>query len=209
MNKIEDETIIKVINNVHKMLINRGHDATQLNDTEPFVIKLNKINQFREQTDNPILDIYINSKRKVYVKFINKMQNNKSSRELIRLYDFFTNAYRFNSKDDVIFIIFDDLGEDVFNIEDKYPNVTVFNYKKLLINIVEHIYVPRHIKIPSKEHKTLKEKLMIKNLDQLPLLSKKDAISKYYNYRIGDVIRVERPSDGNMRHIAYRYVVEI
>ena len=208
MNKIEDDTIVKVIKNVHKMLENRGHDVTQINKTEPLKFVLKKIEHFRSN-NNTVLDIFINSERKVYVKFINIMKNNNSSQELVKLYKFIYDSNRFTNNDDIIFVVFDKLGEEVYNIEEKYSNVTLFDYKKFLINIVEHMYVPKHVKIHKDEHNSLKTKLMIKDLDQLPLLSKSDAISRYYNYRIGDVIRVERPSNGNMKHIIYRYVVQL
>lgn len=208
MNKIEDDTIVKVIKNVHKMLENRGHDVTQINKTEPLKFVLKKIEHFR-RNNNTVLDIFINSERKVYVKFINTMKNNNSSQELVKLYKFIYDSNRFTNNDDIIFVVFDKLGEEVYNIEEKYSNVTVFDYKKFLINIVEHMYVPKHVKIHKDEHNLLKTKLMIKDLEQLPLLSKSDAISRYYNYRIGDVIRIERPSNGNMKHIIYRYVVQL
>ena len=38
---------------------------------------------------------------------------------------------------------------------------------------------------------------------------KSDAISRYYNFREGDVIKIERPSLGNKVHVVYRYIISL
>ena len=209
MDKLTDEIIITVIGNINKMLKNRGHDDEQLNDSIPTVYLKEKINRFRE--DQPSLDIFVNSNRKAYVKFVNTKESSdkviKDVKKYVKMYEVLSDAHGITEKDDFIFVFFNNLHEELLDIENKYPNLTMFNYKKLLINVVEHSYVPKHTKINESEKKHLKTALMIKSFNQLPLLNRSDVISKYYNFRIGDVIKIERPSIGNKTHIAYRYVV--
>ena len=69
---MEDSTIIKVVKNVKTMLINRGHDETQINNTLPVGYLLKMISRFRN--GSPDLDIFIQntdeSEKCVYVHFI-------------------------------------------------------------------------------------------------------------------------------------------
>ena len=60
------------------------------------------------------------------------------------------------------------------------------------MGLIEHFYVPRHSKLNETDKLKLKKNLHLKNYSQLPILKKNDAVSKYYNFRYGDVIKVER-----------------
>ena len=204
---MDDETIMRVYKNVNILLENRGHDVTQINNKLPMNYLLDKIERFKK--DNTSLDMFINSSKKVYVKFLNEVFDKPDSaiKQLEKIYNILSDAHRFNNDDEFIFVIFQDIKNDIYNIENSYSNMSVFSYKKLLINIVDNVYVPKHTRLSKEERMRLKSSLTIDSYDKLPILPKSDAVSRYYNFREGDVIKIERPSKGNMTHVVYRYVM--
>lgn len=204
---METNTIIRVLENVHLLLENRGHNVDELNKNISKSMLLDKIEKFR--ADNTALDIYISQPKKVYVKFL-KTINEKGEtaiKELDRIYNIVSDVYKFNRDDEFIFVVFDDVKKEVLNIENKHDNITFFTHKKLLINIIDNIYVPKHTRLSIQDRKALKKSLNIESFNNLPILFKSDAISRYYNYKEGDVIRIDRPSRGNKTHTVYRYVI--
>ena len=205
---MDNNTIIRVIENVKKLLINRGHDDQQLNNTMPYKYMIDRIDRFMNN-DPTSLDIFINSDKKVYVKFLPKLDQRGASgiKYLENIYKILSNAYRINENDEIIFVILDIFDKEIHNIEYLFQNVTVFNYKQLLSNIVDNVYVPKHSRLTRAEKNALKKTLMIDTFDKLPLIQKTDAVCRYYNFREGDVLKIERPSIGSKTHVVYRYVV--
>lgn len=84
----------------------------------------------------------------------------------------------------------------IFNI----PNVhcELFAMAELQYNITKHILVPPHTKITDKQAATLKAKYGKK----FPVLNIFEPVARFYDYRIGDVIRIKRHDD----IVAYRIV---
>ena len=60
--------------------------------------------------------------------------------------------------------------------------------KKLQFNITKHELVPKHTKLSDQESKEIFERYSIKNPYQLPLLLKDDVVSKYYNFKPGNIL---------------------
>jgi DNA-directed RNA polymerase subunit H (RpoH/RPB5) len=75
--------------------------------------------------------------------------------------------------------------------------IETFSMDELKYNITKHRLVPKHVKANEEEYKELK-----KFGPKLPVMLKTDPVTRYYNYKSGDIIRVER-FDGN---IIYRIV---
>ena len=82
----------------------------------------------------------------------------------------------------------------------------MFTYKYLKFNIVDHEFVPHHESLTAAEKIKLLSDFMIKDYNKLPLISKFDPVCRYYNFKIGDVLRITRPSDANKTYVSYRYV---
>jgi len=209
---MDTDIIMRVLNNIYTLLHNRGHNIEFINKRLPKKYIIDKIEKFR--LDKSALDIFIEgTEKKVFVKFLSDIKAKSIAekiKKLANITEIIHDAYRMNnSKDEVIIVILDEFDKELYDIEYDYPNLTIFEYKKLLINIVENVYVPKHTRLTHVEKKQLKNKLMIQNYEDLPLISKLDAVCRYYNYKEGDVIRVERPSAGTKTHTAYRYVVRI
>jgi DNA-directed RNA polymerase I, II, and III subunit RPABC1 len=80
------------------------------------------------------------------------------------------------------------------------PNmeIEIFLERSLLYNITKHRLVPEHVNLSPAETLIFKKKYGIK----LPVIKRTDAISRFYNYKPGDVIKITR-NDGI---VAYRIV---
>ena len=76
--------------------------------------------------------------------------------------------------------------------------IELFNVGDLQFNITKHILVPKHEVLEEKEAKIFKKKYG----SNIPVLLKSDPISRFYDFRRGDVVRITRKSGV----IAYRIV---
>uniref|UniRef100_A0A7C8ZWL0 DNA-directed RNA polymerase n=2 Tax=Opuntia streptacantha TaxID=393608 RepID=A0A7C8ZWL0_OPUST len=89
---------------------------------------------------------------------------------------------------------------------DLFPfKVEIFQITDLLVNITKHVLKPKHQVLTDKE----KEKLLKKyNLEekQLPRMSVKDAIARYYGLEKGQVIKVTYSGEITQSHVTYRCV---
>lgn len=115
------------------------------------------------------------------------------------------------TRDDVAVILFrENMDEDsmFYKLEkDDSLSIRVFYYKRLMIDITKHQLVPKHELVTEDEKKTLKKNLKLTHYNQLPTLLTSDAVARFYHFRRGQVVRIERPSIGNMKHVVYRFVV--
>lgn len=80
--------------------------------------------------------------------------------------------------------------------------VELFHIDRLLINITKHILVPTHILLKAEEQKSIRSKYGLK----LPRLLLNDPVSRYYNYKKDDIIKIIR-NRSNQVSISYRIVV--
>lgn len=98
-------------------------------------------------------------------------------------------------------------------INDLY-NSEYFLSKDLQINITKHKYVPKHILLSEKEREEVKKSYRTK-LINFPQILESDPVSRYYNFRSGDLIKIERcynlytkQIDAKPFEISYRYVIK-
>lgn len=204
---IDDDKIIQVIKNTHHILKNRGHDITQVNQTSSIELLKYIISKFRD--GEPSLDINIiqpdESIKKIIVHHVLHIEKN-IKKELESLYKKFVKIHNITNEDELIFIVFNTIENEVYDLEIKYQNLSIFSYKKLLFNLIDHEYVPLHYKLNDSEKVILNNSLMIDNLNQLPSIRRTDPVSRYYNFRRGDVIKIERSTPSGT-HVLYRHVV--
>ena len=65
----------------------------------------------------------------------------------------------------------------------------LFCITELQYNITKHRLVPTHIRLNTEETKLFKQTFSVSNI---PTILTKDPISKFYNYKVGDIIKIIR-----------------
>jgi DNA-directed RNA polymerase subunit H (RpoH/RPB5) len=214
------EEFLKLRETVLTMLEKRGFNPEYLNRNvsskaieEQYNSSIDKeyvSDIFVKKPDENPEDKYENRQAYVHFVFHDKkkatyMSITKSLKKIMAIYNLLP-------IDDIAVIIVTnsniDENSDFYKLEKAFDNLVVFHYKNLMFDITKHHLVPPHIKIKSEtEQKDLKKQLQIDSFNKLPVLLKTDAVARFYHYRKGNIIKIERPSVGNMKHIVYRVVV--
>lgn len=90
-------------------------------------------------------------------------------------------------------------------VQTNFPLIEIFLKKEMMFNIVEHMYVPKHILLSNDETgQILKEYGMQKR--EMPRILLSDPISRYYHAKIGQIFRIIRPSETSGYSVYYRIV---
>lgn len=79
-------------------------------------------------------------------------------------------------------------------------NIEFFNEKLLMFNITKHELVPKHELLPKTDPNY---KIILKERCNLPFILEHDPICKYYNFKVGDILKITRHNNT----IAFRLVV--
>lgn len=122
---------------------------------------------------------------------------------------------KFHSEnDEVIFItdykvpnesMFDNQLDGLYKkLENKYYS-QVFEISKLIINIMDHEFVPEHTIIPNEDKSKLLERFDIASYSQLPIILKSDPVAKFIGMKRGDICKIIRPSETSGKYEMYRY----
>lgn len=103
-----------------------------------------------------------------------------------------------------------DAKTELQNLTQSNINVTFFLSSDLMYNPTRHVDGQRHISLSKEESRYLMDKMGV-NFNQLPVIDKDEAISKYYGFTPLSIIKIER-NDTSMgvlskQSINYRVVV--
>ena len=112
-----------------------------------------------------------------------------------------------NNKD-YKFIIVQDINSKSENIIYNYETPTeIFKFKELMINLVDHILVPKHILLSKEEAQAVLIAYNAKKID-IPLIKSVDPVARYYNMKKGEIVKIIRPSVMTCESTAYRIVTK-
>ena len=167
--------------------------ADRQNEKIKQITGLNSDNQlYRVQMDNSVM----------LVKLINQKITSVSKSSIIS--EFLT-MHKTQPK----IIVVTGISPKAQNIlqSETYPNTEIFLAKELLINIIDHISVPKYTLLTDDEAKEVIHVYHAKKKD-LPKQLVFDPISKYYNAKPGQMFRIVRPSETAGEVATYRLVVK-
>jgi len=187
LKKIQFTNIIKMLNARQKINNNDNLD----NIMEDLYRNYNNV----EETTN----ININGK-KIYIKFIYMtLMTIKNKSSSIR---------NFLEKEGKKILLVNDVKPTAIKQILQFDDVEVFNMTFFNINLIDNVLVPKHIRLNEEEkNKVIKE--YTDNIQQFKVLCIDDPVSKYYNYKVGDLVRIERPSVATGISTDYRVVSNI
>jgi DNA-directed RNA polymerase subunit H (RpoH/RPB5) len=121
---------------------------------------------------------------KIIVKFISRKLT--TIRKVVDIEDFLDKPF-------YKFVIVSNIALKVEKQFMEYKNTELFYGNELQINLIDHILIPKHFLLNQEEVKQLEEayNFDIKNAKRMFI---NDPVSRYYNAKIGDIFRIERPS---------------
>lgn len=118
------------------------------------------------------------------------------------------------SNEHVIFVYkdkFTTVNEKNLKTQIQFKKIELFCIKNILFNITKHELVPKHELVGTEEAKEIYDRYSIKDnqkILKLPLLiTKTDPVSKYYDFKPTNLIKITRPSSSVGESVSYRYCV--
>ena len=189
-----------------EQLDKQGFDVT---DYQEF-----SINEVDAMITNSQLDMLMTHKtdgRKVYVKYYSLKQIRPAIVDTI-IEDLYTIESVLTKPDTLIIVIDDEPNDTILDkvkyIYDRYGYfVILFNIKRLQFNILNHVYVPSASILPAAEMAEFMKTYQIRDLTQLPEISRFDPHAMSVGVRPGQIMRFERNSTTAMKSMYYRACV--
>ena len=201
--KSYNQQLNEIKKNLIKMIVNRGFILKENEDT--FIEKIIKQNN-DDQEYVILLDNESNYNTTI-----------KNKKIIIKIFDYKITSINKTSpigefiiKNDKNYkiLIVQDINQKSSNIINGYDSPTeIFKLKDLMINIVDHILVPKHIVLNEEESKAVMEAYCARKRD-MNLIKSNDPVAKYYNMKAGEVVKIIRPSIMTCESFGYRLVIK-
>lgn len=211
----KNDEINVIILNVIKMLSSRGLiDNNNVQQKYDDIIKLYNIN--------------IEGGEKIYQDNVIKIETNRvDTIFLIKILRY--KITTINKQDSLInfletnadnkIIIVDDINKKAYKQLIEYPKTEIFWHYELMINLIDHKYIPEHTILPDKYlpnknddeykgHPKFEDIYLAKKKD-CPKLEITDPVARYYNLSAGQIVRIKRKSANAGYSISYRVVVNV
>jgi DNA-directed RNA polymerase I, II, and III subunit RPABC1 len=197
------QQINEIKKNLIKMIVNRG-----------FILKENEDKNIekliKQNNDDQEYELLIDNES-------NYNTTIKSKKIIIKIFDYKIASINkaspigeFIIKNDKNYkiLIVQDINQKSSNIINSYDSPTeIFKLKDLMINIVDHNLVPKHIVLTTEEGKTVMESYCAKKRD-MNIIKSNDPVAKYYNMKPGEIVKIIRPSIMTCETFAYRLVIK-
>ena len=174
-----------VLQTIDEMLNDRKYYLSKTNqENKELIYSKDKDNKDKDNKDNENIIIFFPQEKKVNIDIVKEKIYRMKNCDIKKCIIVYKETITSSAKK---------------TLELLSSDIELFIEEELKYNITKHYLVPKHIRLPEKEKKQLKEKFGKK----MPVLLKSDPISRYYNYKKGDTIKILRDND----IVCYRVVV--
>jgi DNA-directed RNA polymerase subunit H len=118
-----------------------------------------------------------------------------------------------NKTDTLIIVIKQEINQTLMNILNEFWDknkvfIIIFTLERLLFNILQHQYVPKHTILNEAEKAEVIKKYNIINVKQLPDISRFDPVAQAIGMRPGDICCIDRPSKTAIISKYYRHCTQ-
>ena len=204
--------------NIHKsrnvileQLETRGYDTSSYKDTT--------MTEIDAMLNNSQLDMLVTNKDtglKVYIKYYFTLKQSSKQIKKEALDDIIDDLYNIEdvlTKKDTLMVIIDDEPNDTILTRLKYLYdhdgifVVLHNIHRLQFNILKHTLVPKMAVIPDSEISEFMKKYQIRDISQLPEISRFDPQALVLGIRPKEICRIERDSVTAMSTTYFRVCV--
>ena len=171
-----DQLWDKVVGNMRLMLEDRGFEASLVSEGE-----------IRGEKGEEVVSMLLLEEEKLSVKTLRHL----------------TSKY-----EGIGMILVSLLGPTSFTkkeMAENHPDIEIFLYQDFVVNPVRHSLVPRHTRLTKEEEEDLFRRFG-RERNRYPKLPSTDVVSRYYNFRPGDVIGIKRQFGFQEPTIYYRIV---
>ena len=203
MNIIDNEDVLCILYNLIKMMNDRGYLYLGTNyeiiNKEKKILYIDpnyKISNYTYILERKNVILFKKENKYVMCLFSNPFSDSNMTVTYIckNIINYITNHKIWIYIQNCIIICPNDI-EDKINkkLKEEIDIFETIPYSRLLYDLTEHIYAVKHEKIKNFEHKYKKYNL------KLPILLKSDAMSKWYDYNINDIIKITR-NDNSISH---------
>jgi len=143
----------------------------------------------------------------LYIKYILALKIKPSS--IKDVYEEIKEKNQDNKNIDLILILKSKPNNSILKLQkDKqYGNIQIYWCKQLQFNVTKHELVPIHKRLSEEEGNSILSRYSLTTKHQLPVLLKDDIISKYYDFKSGDIIEItQTKTSQNSNYKFYRCV---
>ena len=212
--------------NILKMLKTRGYDVSEYeNFTNSEIVTLIMAHfngKFESSIEPSILDIMLEKedindksiKNKVYIKYRLDEKFKKTDSLIKQINDIYSSKL---NKNDTLIILYinriitkpgvkdknDEEFERSFYVTKGYY-VQLFGLENFLIDVSNHVNVPKHTILNNEEVRHMMQEYNIDNLKQLPETSRTDVQSKYIGLRPNQVCRIDYKNLTTGKSVKYK-----
>jgi DNA-directed RNA polymerase subunit H (RpoH/RPB5) len=178
----KNQTVIKVtvLTNIVKMLIERGLLTKEKGATD-----MEKFSKAKEL--DTVYQIHTNDKKTIVKILPHKITAISKSFGLRLFLEKYPDAHK-------IVVVNDMSKKAVQFIIHNYADTEIFNERDLMLNLIDHVDIPKHIPMSEAEKEDFFKKYNC-TTKQVPKMKDSEPVSRYYNLRPGTLVKVLRPSE--------------